>query len=75
MRTQISNTVFTGSSERLYLAPVCDTMCLHVQETAVETSQYHNEVSLAPFFHQAPVPHVLISHGDPSDHTLVKLWV
>ncbi len=45
--------------------------CLHVQETAVETSHYHNKVSLAPFFHQAPVPHVLISHGDPRDHTLV----
>lgn len=38
-------------------------------------SHYHNKVSLAPFFHQAPVPHVLISHGDPCDHTLVKLRV
>lgn len=37
MKTQMSNTVFTGSSDRLYLAPACDTLCLHVQATAVET--------------------------------------
>lgn len=38
-----------------------------------QTSYYQDCVIPAPLFHQAPVPHDLISHGDPCDHTFVQL--
>lgn len=75
-KKDISQAIFTGISDRLHLAPVhSDTVCLHVKETGLEMRHYHNKVGLAPFFHQAPVPHALLPHGDPCDHTLVQLRV
>lgn len=75
-KKDISQAIFTGISDRLHLAPVhSDTVCLHVKETGLEMRHYHNRVSLAPFFHQAPVPHALLPHGNPRDHTLVQLRV
>lgn len=70
MKTQMSSTALTGSSDRLYLAPVCDTVSAWAGDSSGDM-HYHNEVSLAPFLHQAPVPHALISHGNTCDHTLV----
>lgn len=45
-------------------------VCLYLQWTVVER-HYPNKVSLAPLLHQAPVPHVLLPHSNPSDHALV----
>lgn len=66
LATQLSLAAVTGSIWRQ-----CVTQLSACAGDSARDTHYHNKVSLAPFFHQAPVPHALISHGDGCDHTLV----
>ena len=73
MKTHISDTAsLAAGSGSIWRQCVTQCVCM-CRRQQWRRGHYHNKVSLAPFFHQAPVPHVLISHGDPRDHTLVQL--
>lgn len=60
----ISGTVVSGSRDRRHCATI-------IYMRGKTKSTHQNEVSVTPFFHQAPVLHILPSQGDCSDHALV----